>query len=99
MGATYKTIDGPGWQWAEDYVFATANYVVACPPNRRCEVRMGISIFGKPRGEKVEFAGELEIMVVGAGALHFRIVDGQGPCAVAFALKSNRPVSWTWPAG
>lgn len=99
MGATYKTVNGPAWQWAEDYLFATGTYVVACHQDRRCEVGMGINIFGKPRGEKIEFSGEREIVVIGGGALHFRVVDGRGPCVVAFVLKSKRPVSWTWPTG
>ena len=96
MGVTYKQIDGPSWQWAEDYVYATATYVVACPPDRHCQVGMGVFAFGEPRGEKIRFSGEKEITVVGAGALHFRVDGGKGACRIGFALKSNRPISWTW---
>ncbi|WP_334151313.1 hypothetical protein [Hyphomicrobium sp.] len=96
MSPTYKVIDGPGWQWAEDYVYVTATYVVACPPNRTCQVGMGLFAFGEPRGEKIRFSGEREITVVGAGALHFRVDDGKGPCKVGFVQKSNRLISWTW---
>ena len=96
MAENYKHIDGPGWQWAEDYAYATATYVVACPSDRRCQVGMGVFAFGEPRGEKMRFSGEKEITVLGAGALHFRVDDGKGPCRVGFAQKSNRPSSWTW---
>ena len=96
MNVTYKTIDGSNWQWAEDYVYATATYIVACPPGRRCQVGMGVFAFGKPQGEKIRFSGEQEITVVGAGALHFRTDDEGGPCKVGFTQKSNRPISWTW---
>jgi hypothetical protein len=90
------TVDGPDWQWGEDYVYATATYTVYCPPNRRCQVGMGIMAFGEPRGEKVRFSGEREITVIGIGALHFRVDDGQGPCQVGFYQGSNRPIGWTW---
>lgn len=96
MGVTYKLIDGPGWQWAEDYIYAMATYVVACPADRRCQVGMGVFAFGEPRGEKLRFSGEREIIVIGAGALHFRVDDGKGPCRIGFAQKENRPISWTW---
>ena len=96
MSVNYKVINGPGWQWVEDYVYATATYVVACPPDRRCQVGMGVFAFGEPRGEKMRFSGEKEITVVGAGALHFRVDDDKGPCKIGFTHKSNRPISWTW---
>lgn len=96
MTVHYKAIDGPHWQWAEDYIYAMATYVVACPPDRRCQVGMGIFAFGEPRGEKIRFSGEYEIAVVGAGALHFRVDDGKGPCKVGFTRTSSRPISWTW---
>ena len=98
MAVTYKTIDGPNWQWAEDYVYAKATYVVACPPGRTCQVGMGVFAFGKPLGEKLRFGGEdgMEITILGAGSLHFRVDDGGGPCRVGFAQKSNTPISWTW---
>lgn len=97
MDVIYKHINGPAWQKAETYVYAAATYVVACPPDRRCQVGMGIYAFGEPRGEKVRFSGELEVTVVGAGALWCRVEDGKGPCQVGFVQKSNRPISWTWP--
>lgn len=96
MSVTYKTIDGTDWQWAETYVYATATYLVACPPDRRVQVGMGINAFGEPRGEKIRFSGEQEITVIGIGQLHFRVDDGLGPCRIGFCQKSNRPVAWTW---
>lgn len=96
MNAVYKLIDGSTWQWAEDYVYASATYVAACPPDRRCQVGMGIFAFGEPRGEKIRFSGEQEITVVGAGALHFRVDDEKGPCKIGFAQKGYSPISWTW---
>lgn len=98
MAVSYKVIEGPLWQWAEDYVYVTATYVVACPPDRRCQVGMGVSAFGKPRGEKVRFSGEKEITVIGVGALHFRVDDDKGSCKIGFAQRGNRPLSWTWTA-
>lgn len=96
MSVTYKTIDGSDWQWAEDYVYATAVYIVACPLDRQCQVGMGIFSFGEPRGEKIRFSGEQEITVVGIGSLHFRVDDGKGNCEIGFAQKSNRPAVWPW---
>lgn len=96
MSVTYKTIDGTDWQWAETYVYATATYLVACPPDRRVQVGMGINAFGEPRGEKIRFSGEQEITVIGIGQLHVRVDDSLGPCRIGFCKKSNRPVAWTW---
>lgn len=97
MAEAYKDISGPDWQWAETYVFAMATYVVACPIDRECHVGSGVFAFGRPLGEKIRFSGETEITVFGAGALHVRVTDGKGPCRIGFALKSNRPLTWTWP--
>jgi len=95
---SYLIVNGPDWQWAEEYVFATATYVVACPPDRRVQVGMGVMAFGEPRGEKIRFSGEKEITVVGVGSLHFRVDDGKGPCRVGFVISAFRPVSWSWNA-
>jgi hypothetical protein len=94
MNLVYKIIDGSNWQWAESYVYIKATYVVACPPDRRCQVGMGVFAFGKPLGEKIRFSGEQEITVFGAGALHFRVDDEKGPCKIGFTQKSNLPISW-----
>jgi hypothetical protein len=96
MSITYKTIDGSGWQWGEDYVYATATYLIACPLDRHCQVGMGVFAFGEPRGEKIRFSGEAEITVIGAGALHFRVDDSKGACKIGFVQKRNFPVGWTW---
>lgn len=92
----YLVVDGDKWQWAEDYAFAMAVYTVACPQNRRVQVGMGVMSFGEPRGEKLRFSGEQEITVVGAGALHFRVDDGQGPCKVGFVQGEKRLIRATW---
>ncbi len=75
------------WTWFEDYAFVWATYMVACEPERNCEVGMGIFAFGAPRGEKLSFSGEREILVIGIGALHIRPSDGKGPVKAAIAPK------------
>ncbi len=95
MNVTYKIINGSEWQWAEDYIYAVATYIIFCPPDRCCQVGMGISTFGEPRGEKIRFSGVKEITVIGLGALHFRVDDGKGSCKIGFYQKSNRPISGT----
>lgn len=93
----YLTVAGSNWQWAEDYVYATATYVVACPADRHVQVGMGVFSFGEPRGEKIRFSGEQEMTVIGVGALHFRVNDEKGPCKVGFALTANRPTTCAFP--
>lgn len=51
---------------------------------------------GQPRGEKLGFSGEREITVLGAGALHFQIDDGGGPCRVGFVLKDRSLITAHW---
>lgn len=87
------------WTWCEDYVYAYATYIVACEPNRDCQVGMGVFAFGQPLGEKIGFSGQKEITVVGVGSLHVRATDGKGPVKVAFiqrnaALIKTPPISW-----
>lgn len=55
---------------------------------------MGVFVLGEPRGEKVRFSGEKEVVVIGAGSLHFRVDDGKGPCAIGFEQSQNRPLKW-----
>ena len=81
-----KTTDAD-WTWFEDYAFVWATYMVACEPERTCEVGMGVFAFGAPRGEKLSFSGEKEILVIGIGALHIRPSDGKGPVKAAIAPK------------
>jgi hypothetical protein len=57
---------------------------------------MGVMAFGEPRGEKIRFSGERKITVIGAGALHFRVVDGKGPCRVGFVQGDTRLIGGTW---
>lgn len=87
---------GTDWTWFEDYAFAWATYVVACEPDRRCQVGMGIFSFGAPRGEKISFTGERDILVVGFGSLHIRSVDGKGTVKAAIAPKEAGLLKATW---
>lgn len=92
----YLTVEDGNWRWAEDYFYASARYVVACPSNRWCQVGMGIMAFGQPRGEKVKFKGSEEIFLIGMGALHFRVADGLGPCQIGYIRTAAKgvPISW-----
>lgn len=97
MAVHYVMVNGPDWQYSEEtYVYLMASYMVACPADRTCQVGMGVFLFGEPRGEKIRFSGEKEIMVALAGQLHFRVDDGKGACKVGFALKSADVIKWTW---
>lgn len=96
MTAVIKEIEGTEWQWAEEYVYAVATYVVSCPADRRCQVGMGVFVNGSPMGEKIRFSGTEEITVIGAGSLHFRVDDGKGPCKIGFSQSNNKPLSWPW---
>jgi hypothetical protein len=77
------------WTWMEDYLFVYANYVVACETGRRCQVGMGIFAFDEPRGEKIRFTGQIEILTVGVGAIYIRADDGNGPVKAAFVRKQS----------
>jgi len=94
-----KKVVGNDWTWCETYVYFYATYLVACEPNRQCQVGMGVFAFGEPLGEKIRFSGQREVTVVGAGSLHFRASDGNGPVKVAFSQKSAElistgPIDW-----
>jgi hypothetical protein len=70
------------WTWFEDYVYAWANWTINCPPDRQCQVGMGVFTLGEPRGEKIRFSGAREFTTVGLGSIHVRVVDGKGICKV-----------------
>lgn len=93
---TYVQVPGGDWTWGETYLYALATYVVACPLDRTCQVGMGWKVLGEPRGEKIRFSGEQEIVVIGAGQLHFRVDDGLGECKVGFIQKSHRLITSTF---
>ena len=84
------------WTWFDDYLFAWAKYKVACEPDRRCEVGVGIFAFGGPLGQRVSFSGEKDILVVGMGAIHIRPDDGKGPVKAAVALNEAGLIKVTW---
>lgn len=73
------------WTWFEDYVFLWATYTLACSPGCSCQAGMGLMAFGEPRGEKIRFNGSREVLVIGAGAIHIRVVDGGSGCSAALA--------------
>jgi hypothetical protein len=73
---------GSGWDWFEDYAYSYSIYTVNCPPDRLCQVGMGIFAFGGPRGEKVRFSGAVKIVTIGVGSIHVRVDDQKGPCVV-----------------
>lgn len=79
--ATTRTV-GSGWTWFSDYVYLWADWTLNCPPDRTCQVGMGIRLFGEPLGEKLRFSGNRKITTYGPGAVHVRVVDGRGPCPV-----------------
>lgn len=87
---------GADWTWFEDYAFAWATYLVACEPGRTCQVGMGVFAFGTPRGEKLSFSGEKEVLVIGIGALHIRPADGKGPVKAAIASKQAGLIKIRW---
>lgn len=93
---TYIQVLGSDWTFGERYIYAYATYLVACPPDRTCQVGMGPNWFGGPLGEKIRFSGEKEIFVLGAGELHFRVDDGQGGCKVGFIQKSQGLIKASW---
>ena len=73
---------GEDWTWLQDYAFIYADWTINCPTDRRCQVGMGIMLFGEPRGEKIRFSGFREFTTLGIGAIHVRIDDHRGPCTV-----------------
>lgn len=81
------------WTWCEEYVYATATYVVACEPYRECEIGTGVFAFGGPLGEKTKFSGQREIWVLGVGSIHMRAADGKGNVKIALMQKDATPIS------
>lgn len=73
------------WTWFEDYVYLWATYTVVCSPGCTCQAGTGLMAFGKPRGEKMRFSSPTELLVVGAGSIHIRSVDGATACSAAMA--------------
>lgn len=91
-----RKMTGADWTWFEDYAVTWATYMVACEPDRTCQVGMGVFALGVPRGEKISFSGETEILVIGIGALHIRPSDGKGPVRAAIAPKESGLIKISW---
>jgi|CXWL01.1.fsa_nt_gi hypothetical protein len=88
----------PTWTWFEDYYYLSANYFVACEPQRQCEVGTGIFSFGKPRGTVKMVTGQEEITVIGIGSIHIRSGDGKGPVRAGIVQRSAEVFTKTWPS-
>jgi hypothetical protein len=73
---------GREWTWFSEYVYLYSTWTLNCPPDRQCQVGMGVMAFGEPRGEKVRFSGTTKILTVGVGSIHVRVDDDKGPCNV-----------------
>lgn len=91
-----RKVAGPDWQWYEDYAVLTGTYVVACEPQRVCEVGTGWMVNGSPWGGVTRFEGQKEISVYVSGSIHVRPADGKGPVKAALLPKGVRPFSLTW---
>ena len=83
------------WVWFEDYAFLYSEYTVFCEEGCECEVGMGMSFLGEPRGEKKRYSGRLNIFTIGAGAVHIRRASGNSECLAGLAPGENRVFSVT----
>ena len=88
-GITWRDLTPGSWHWLDDYVFLKAEYVVGCPRDRKCRVGTGIFIAGEPRGDEKDFSGDLLVTVLGAGALHVKVLDGSTPARIGFYRKDQ----------
>ena len=91
-----RKVAGPDWQWFEDYAVLTGTYVVACEPQRVCEVGTGWMVNGSPWGGVTRFEGQSELSVYVSGSIHIRPADGKGPVKASLLPKGVRPFSLTW---
>lgn len=73
---------GKKWTWMYEYAFLYSKWTVACPKGRKCQVGMGVSVKGTPRGEKIRFGPIKSFTTVGIGAIFVRAIDDKGPCEV-----------------
>jgi hypothetical protein len=73
----------------EDYVLGTAVYVVGCPHNRKCSVGTGVFFQDMPLGSQKDFSGDVEVSVLGVGALYAKVLDGDTAVPVGFYRKST----------
>lgn len=82
MKEPLEKLVGKRWVWLTDYAYFSAVWTIQCESGRKVEVGTGISILGKPRGGILKCRGYLNFETMGIGAIHVRVVDGQGDCAV-----------------
>jgi len=83
-----ETTANANWTTLETYVAGARTYELVCPPDRLCQVGMGLFLKG-PLGEKVRFSNRVSVTAVGAGRLVVRVVDGKGSCPIRWALKDS----------
>ncbi|MGH1429380.1 MAG: hypothetical protein ACRBEE_15700 [Arenicella sp.] len=74
---------GKEWVWFADYAFPYSKWTIICEEGRICEVGMGISFRGRPRGFKEKFSKITTVTTIGLGAIKVRTVDGLGDCKVS----------------
>ncbi len=70
------------WTWLADYGFPYSEWTIHCEEGRKCRVGMGVSIGGKPRGERITFENHKTFFTVGVGAIKVKVADGQGDCLI-----------------
>lgn len=80
--ASLEKIVGSDWTWFTDYAYLTAEWTLNSEPDCKLEAGLGIMTFGKPRGGRIPFSDYLRFSTRGIGAVHVRVVNGQGPCRV-----------------
>jgi hypothetical protein len=87
-----------GWAWLEDYAAVSIEYEVFASSGRLCQIGAGLFVLREPRGEKIRFTGTHRIRVFGIGALHVRVLNGNGTCWVGLTQVGmvNVPV-WAEP--
>lgn len=92
-GYRWRRIEPNGrWFWLEEYVMMTAEFVLACPSDRKVDYGTGVFSFGQPRGSRGLFSGSKRVTTFGAGSVHVRVADNGGPCLVGVMLKDYRVV-------
>lgn len=79
---------GESWTYFLDYMSIYGEWEIECPPDRKVQVGMGISVFGQPRGQKITVVGKGTARTIGVGAIFVRVYDGMGNCTVSVKNKS-----------
>ena len=83
---------GSNWTWITNYAYAYAKWTLNVEAGRRCEVGLGIKVFGGPRGQRIKFTDYTEFVTLGLGAVHVRTRDGGPPCTVRLDQGTAGPI-------